>query len=137
MNRVPAVTNPRHVLGVGIRTRHSRSCRAPRNGFDCPCRPSFEAWVYVTAQRKKRRRTFYSLSEARRWRLDTLRRMYGDRPPAKPGRLDEGYSHIRRAAQEFDRALALVEPPLRAHVRETLEALYAAEDAALRTLLTG
>lgn len=124
--------------GEGVVVRHARSCgERVRGNAECACGPHFQAWVYLPDRAKKVRRTFATLSEARRWRQDYLRRLYGEKPAAqRRGRLDEGYSLLRRSASEFDRALAQAQPPLRAHVREALEALHVAEDAALRALLS-
>jgi len=39
-------------------------------GGDCSCRPSYEASVYVARDRRKLRKTFPTLAEARAWRHD-------------------------------------------------------------------
>ena len=51
----------------GINPRHKRSC-ASLTGARCNCKPSYCAEVYVAADRKRIRRTFPTLAEARRWR---------------------------------------------------------------------
>jgi len=123
------------VRGEGVRVRHSRTCRAGTGPADCPCGPSFEAWVYDAGRGRKRRRTFSSYCEAKQWRLDSLRRMYADVDRAAPkGRPDEAYSLLRRAAQQLDRSIAEAAPPRRAHLRAALEAVYEAEVDLLRGL---
>src|SRR5437879_1425423 len=42
---------------TGIRKRHSRNC-STRNGRNCNCTPSYEAWVYSKRDAKKIRKTF-------------------------------------------------------------------------------
>jgi len=56
---------------VGIRARHSRTCRA-HEGVRCNCRPSYEAFVFSKRDGKKLRKTFPSLAAARGWRNDAL-----------------------------------------------------------------
>ena len=55
---------------TGIRERHSRSCRHTEDR--CTCSPSFEAFVYLKREGTKRRKTFGTITEAKRWRLDAL-----------------------------------------------------------------
>jgi integrase len=56
-------------LPTGVRVRHTRKC-ASKAGAACNCKPSYEAAVFLARDGKKLRRTFTSLSEARRWRHD-------------------------------------------------------------------
>jgi hypothetical protein len=118
--------------GHGVRKRHSTGCPA-KEGAACSCNAGWEASVYLAEKQKKLRRTFDSEAEAMMWRRDQLRRLYAARP-RRTGKLDEGYSLLRKATQEFDRAMHQAEPPLRAYIREALEAAYRAEDAALEAM---
>ena len=67
----------------GIRIRHSRSCSSREHGR-CACTPSFEASAYAKRDGKKVRRTFATLTEAKRWRTAMLKRSHdgGLRAPA-------------------------------------------------------
>ena len=56
----------------GIRIRHSRSC-SWRKHARCDCTPSFEASAYAKRDGKKVRRTFATLTEAKRWRTAMLK----------------------------------------------------------------
>jgi integrase len=56
-------------LPTGIRARHSRTC-ATNTAGTCSCKPAFEASVFLARDNRKVRKTFASLSEARRWRHD-------------------------------------------------------------------
>jgi integrase len=47
--------------------RHSNGCPA-RTGGKCACRAGWEASVYIARDKRKLRKTFQSLSEARSWR---------------------------------------------------------------------
>jgi integrase len=58
----------RKTLPTGIRIRHARSCE--RDG-SCRC-CSYEAFVSVPSDRRKLRKTFSNLSEAKAWRRDAL-----------------------------------------------------------------
>jgi len=53
----------------GIEVRHSRSC-ASRAGGACACGPSFQAHVYDARSGRRVRKTFSSLSAAKRWRQE-------------------------------------------------------------------
>lgn len=73
----------------GIRVRHSRSCTQPR-GAKCPCKPTFEAWVYSKRDSKKIRKVFPSLSAAKAWRTDALHALgRGVLRAPKPTTLDQ------------------------------------------------
>src|SRR5918995_2821271 len=65
------MARPRRVP-EGIRLRHSRSCSSRDRGR-CDCTPSFEASAYAKRDGKKVRRTFGSLTEAKRWRTAVLK----------------------------------------------------------------
>jgi hypothetical protein len=56
----------------GIRVRHSRSCSSRERGR-CDCIPSFEASAYARRDGKKVRRTFATVTEAKRWRTAMLK----------------------------------------------------------------
>jgi integrase len=58
-------------MSTGIVVRHSRTCatQADRQAT-CTCKPSYRAEVYDTRARKKIRKTFPNLSEAKGWRHD-------------------------------------------------------------------
>ena len=71
---------------AGIRERHARSCAAARTpGARCRCSPSFEASVYSKRDGAKMRKTFESLTEAKRWRTSMLKLSHdgGLRVPAQ------------------------------------------------------
>jgi integrase len=56
----------------GIRERHSRTCRTKQGG-SCNCEPSYEAYVWLSQDKTKRRATFHgkgALSAAKNWRTD-------------------------------------------------------------------
>lgn len=53
----------------GIRVLHARSCPT-RHDARCTCKPRYEASAYLAKQRRKIRRNFASLAEARNWRAD-------------------------------------------------------------------
>src|SRR3954447_6124271 len=55
----------------GIDTRHSRSC-ASRPGGACNCCPTFQANVWHARERRRVRKTFATVSEAKAWRRDAL-----------------------------------------------------------------
>jgi integrase len=55
----------------GIVVRHSRGC-TERRANDCPCKPSFEAWVWSRRDDRKIRKTFATLAAAKGWRRDEL-----------------------------------------------------------------
>ena len=55
----------------GISVRHSRSCDF-REGGGCNCKPTFQAHVYDARSRKRIRKTFGTVSEAKAWRRDAM-----------------------------------------------------------------
>jgi integrase len=56
---------------TGIVIRHSRTCATQANrDARCTCAPSYRAEVYDRRSRKKVRKTFHNLSEAKGWRHD-------------------------------------------------------------------
>ena len=65
------MARPRRVP-EGIRVRHSRSCSSGEHER-CGCTPSFEASAYAKRDGKKVRRTFATLTEAKRWRTAMLK----------------------------------------------------------------
>lgn len=122
----------------GIEVRHRKTCTSVGYGGECPCNPGFQANVYdsrVGKYGKKRiRKTFPTWREAHEWRVAWLRRRY-EMNPDRSGRLDKGYSHLRKAAQELDRCLSIAPPPSRAFIRDALEAVYRAEEMATRAIV--
>jgi integrase len=60
------MANPRR-LPEGIRLRHAKACPT-RDGDLCKCVPSYEASVPLGERRKRVRRTFASLGDAKAWR---------------------------------------------------------------------
>ena len=60
---------PAETKHAGIRTRHRSGCKT-REGAACDCRPAFEAWAWDRRSGKKIRRTFPTLTAAKRWRKD-------------------------------------------------------------------
>ena len=60
----------RRAPAAGIAFRHSRNCASWHSG-PCSCRPTYQAQVWVAAQRKPIRRSFRTLAEARAWRQET------------------------------------------------------------------
>jgi integrase len=72
----------------GIRVRHSRSCKS-RDGGNCNCDPSIEAWVYSKRDGKKIRKTFSghgALAAAKGWRTDAQKLVKDKRLRAPTGR---------------------------------------------------
>src|SRR4051812_32805959 len=53
----------------GIEARHSKKCRSTGGGR-CNCSPSYRASVYSARERRRVRKTFSTLAEARAWRQD-------------------------------------------------------------------
>jgi hypothetical protein len=71
-------------IATGITRRHSRRCDS-HHGRACSCRPTYQAQAWSARERKPLRRTFASLSEARRWRQEAqidLRRRRMNAPSA-------------------------------------------------------
>jgi integrase len=59
-------------MSTGIVIRHSRTCATQANKeARCNCDPSYRAEVYDRRSKKKLRKTFDNLSEAKGWRHDT------------------------------------------------------------------
>src|SRR5438093_4643250 len=81
----------------GIRERHGRSCKT-RNGGTCNCEPAYEAYVWLPADKTKRRKTFTgkgALSAAKNWRTDNMK-------AAKDGKLRAPTRQtLREAVDEF------------------------------------
>lgn len=59
-------------VAEGIVKRHSKGCPS-RNGKPCKCSAGYEAFVYSPRDRKKVRKTFRSLAEAKSWRAEAKR----------------------------------------------------------------
>jgi integrase len=56
---------------TGIRVRHARNCPAAHSReARCKCSPSYEASVYSQREKRKLRKTFPTLAEAKAWRAD-------------------------------------------------------------------
>lgn len=58
-------------MAEGVLKRHSRECPA-RKGKRCRCNAGYEAWVYLSRENRKVRRTFARESEAKSWRAEAL-----------------------------------------------------------------
>jgi integrase len=58
-------------MAAGIVRRHSPACPSLRNGR-CSCGAGYEAWVYLSREKRKVRKTFRRKSEAKAWRTDAL-----------------------------------------------------------------
>ena len=59
----------RRAAHVGIDVRHARDC-ASRHSDRCSCRPSYQAHVWSARDRKRVRKTFRTVTEAKAWRRD-------------------------------------------------------------------
>ena len=58
---------------TGIDVRHRRTCPAAHNPEGrCRCRPSYQAHVWSARERKRIRKTFSTLAEAKAWRAEAL-----------------------------------------------------------------
>lgn len=68
--------NPKKIRGKGVVVRHSSRCVTPKAGAKCPCDPSFEAWVYIAAWKRKVRKTFHDEEAAVIWRRRVLSALY-------------------------------------------------------------
>src|SRR4051794_39702693 len=55
----------------GIDVRHARACLS-RSGQQCNCKPSYQAHVYDARARRRIRKTFPTVSEAKAWRRDAM-----------------------------------------------------------------
>src|SRR2546425_8380339 len=53
----------------GIEVRHGRDCRS-RSGGRCNCEPTYRAHLWSERDRKRIRKAFSSLTEAKVWRHD-------------------------------------------------------------------
>jgi hypothetical protein len=49
---------------TGVVVRHGRNCKS-REGGNCNCDPTFEAWIYSKRDGKKIRRSFPTLAAAK------------------------------------------------------------------------
>jgi integrase len=79
---------------TGIEVRHGRTCKS-HDGGGCNCTPTFRAWAWSPRDKKKIRRTFASLEQAKLWRSDA----YGQ---VKRGALREPTRRtMREAADEL------------------------------------
>jgi integrase len=58
-------------MAEGIEVRHAKGCRA-RSGGRCSCSPSYRVRVWSQRERKRVRKTFASLAEAKSWRAEAL-----------------------------------------------------------------
>lgn len=63
----PATASPDKVIELGITVRHSRRC-ANHLGRPCDCSPSYQGQVWSARDRKPLRKTFPTITAARRWR---------------------------------------------------------------------
>ena len=58
---------------IGIDVRHTRACPAAREpDVRCRCSPSYQAHVWSSRERKRIRKTFPTLAEAKAWRAEAL-----------------------------------------------------------------
>lgn len=55
---------------AAIETRHQKGCRTQQGGARCNCGPSYRAAVWSPRDKKRIRKTFPTLVEAKRWRGD-------------------------------------------------------------------
>jgi len=58
-------------MAEGVVRRHARVCPT-REGKRCRCKSGWEAWVYLSREKKKVRRTFKTKGEAKAWRTEAL-----------------------------------------------------------------
>lgn len=58
-------------MAEGVVRRHAKRCPA-REGKRCRCSSGWEAWVYLSREKKKVRRTFKTKREAKDWRSEAL-----------------------------------------------------------------
>jgi integrase len=58
-------------MAQGVVKLHSRGCPA-KNGGRCSCNAGYEAWVYLTREGRKVRKTFPRVGEAKTWRVEAL-----------------------------------------------------------------
>jgi integrase len=87
-------------MAEGINLRHARSCP----GSPCRCSPTYVAEVYIAAEAKRKRQSFGTLREARRWRAAALLGADEGSVSTRPT------ATVREAAERFladaDRSLA-------------------------------
>ena len=86
---------PRKRRTEGITVRHQQSCGGLPDGT-CTCRPSYQAQVFSSRDRRTIRRSFKSLSEARAWRADAQNRA-SQRDDARPDSHHRGRCRPRLA----------------------------------------
>jgi integrase len=55
---------------AAVEVRHQKACRTQTGGTRCNCEPSYRAAVWSPRDRKRIRKTFPALAEAKRWRAD-------------------------------------------------------------------
>lgn len=58
-------------MAEGIVKRHAPACPA-RDGKRCRCNSGWEAWVYLAREKRKVRKTFKTMGEAKSWRAEAL-----------------------------------------------------------------
>jgi integrase len=58
-------------MAEGVVRRHAKRCPA-REGKRCRCKSGWEAWVYLSREGRKVRRSFKTKGEAKAWRSDAL-----------------------------------------------------------------
>jgi integrase len=58
-------------MAEGIEVRHTKGCRSTGGGR-CNCEPTYRASVWSNRERKRIRKTFSSVAEAKAWRADAL-----------------------------------------------------------------
>src|SRR5262245_7642675 len=111
---------------TGVVVRHQRRCPAPVSGSAaCLCRPSFQAQVWSTRDRKTVRRTFPTVTEALAWRQEAKLSLSKGQPCAPSP------ATVAEAAEEWlERAAACVirtrsgDPYKPAAIRAYRHALY-------------
>lgn len=121
--------------GLGVRARHSRACPTATGPQCTQCQPTYEAWVWDARRHKKIRRSFRTMAEARKWRLDRLKGYYAD-GPVKPGKLDKAYSFLRKAADELQGAIPELRKDHAVKAHAAFASIYEAQDAVLTVLTT-
>lgn len=55
---------------AAIEVRHQKACRVEHGGIRCNCEPSYRAAVWSPRDRKRIRKTFATMTAAKRWRVD-------------------------------------------------------------------
>ena len=58
-------------MAEGIEVRHAKGCRST-SGSRCSCRPTYRASVWSNRDRKRIRKTFKTMADAKTWRADAL-----------------------------------------------------------------